>query len=142
MRFRKQEKCSALVITLLILGVILTIGMSISAISLKERKASIGSNQAVISYEAADNGVEEVLNEIFQEHPGGTVSQIIDCDNSSGLIKENVANPTYEVELMDLNGDKINCSSGSTTLISAIKSIKSVGISSGKSKRAVEVPIE
>lgn len=150
---KKQKKGSALVITLLILGVILTIGMSISAVSLKERKSSIGSNRAVISYEAADNGAEEVLNEIIKEHddPDDIVDDICSgsadcvCDNdgvgTDGNLKDDLGT-AYEVELRDSVKDKIHCEIDKAKPVSSISSIKSVGISSGQSKRAVEVPIK
>lgn len=136
MRFYKHKKCSALVVTILVLGVILTVAISIMAVSLKERRSSLGSSRSLISYEAADSGVEEVLNDLLK---GGysNLTNIPNCSASSHSIESSTFN--YIVELRDNTGKKINCDSGD--LVSSVKSIKSVGTSGGQSQRAVEAPV-
>lgn len=137
---RKKLKASAIVITFFVMMMILTIALSLAAVTIKDMKGSIGSAKSGIAYQAADEGIEDVMNDILKNGKN-KISELNNC-KSDGLIR-NAAN-TYIVELLDESDEKINCQTQSNDNIATIIKIKSIGISENnaqKSERAVEVPV-
>lgn len=133
----KNKKGSALVITLIILGIVSTISLSLALVSARERRAAIGVSKTGISYQTADEGAEKVMYDILKSG-GTTVGNINNC--TGGLIQ----GAGYKVALLDEDGNVINCNSRSSESLSIVKSIKSVGTSpSGNqnTQRSVKMPV-
>jgi hypothetical protein len=116
----------------MMLGIVLAIALSISAVSIKERNASIGSTQSIKSYQSADSGIEQVMT-LIKANTGLTIAEIdTDGDCSDGEFN---SSESYVVQLKDSTGNIIT---GCTTPIASIASIKSIG-TFGNTQRAVEV---
>ncbi len=126
-------KASALVVTMLILGIILITALSISLVSVKERKASLGSNNSDQAFNTAQSGVESVLQQI-KTNSSGTLADIF---NSTNDCPGTISSGGYSVKLMDSSG---NIVSGCSTPVSQIANLKSVG-TYGQDQRAIEVAV-
>ncbi len=126
-------KASALVVTMMIMGIILISTLSIALVAVQERKASLGEDSSNQAYNKAEDGVEIVLQDVIK---GGhaTVDQLANCNPASGRIE----NDGYTVELKDADEAKISCAS--TAAIASVRSVKSVG-SAGGNQRAVQVAV-
>jgi len=129
----KNKKASVLVVSLIILGVILLIAVSISAVSVQQRKASISSSSSNRAYQVAESGVEDVLQRI-KNNPGGLVSAIDNDGNCNGTI-DLIAAKGYKVELRSA-GAIVGCGAQ----ISTIDSVKSTG-TAGQDSRAIEAAV-
>ncbi len=137
---RNNLQASALVVTLIILGIVMVISLGIASSSVKERKSSLGSGRTVLSYQSADSGIERTLALIMDSDN----NQIIDIDDDCDGILFNLVSVDYIVYLYDSGDDIIiGCQDGSgDTLKSAIKKIKSVGGRlTGQAQRAVEATV-
>lgn len=124
---------------MMILGIMLVTALSVSLVSLKERKTAMSGSKSGQAFQNAQSGVELVMQAVVK---GGldTVNQIAgavgDVTCSDGLIK-NTSVP-YTVELRDIDDKKIACNS--TDDISTIASIKSIG-AGGDSQRAIQAAV-
>ena len=128
--YKGRLKASALVVTMMILGIILITALSISLVSLRERKASLGSNDSNQAFYTAQSGVESVLQQIANNSTG-TVSNIdSDCSGT-------ISSSGYSVKLLDSSGNVV---SGCSTPVSNIAKLKSVG-TEGQYQRAIEVAV-
>jgi len=137
----KKPKASILVITLLVLGVILATALSISLVSIQERKASIGSNKSNIAYQTADTGIEKVMSDIItavRANPDQTLlsASLSGCDIASG----DIIASGYDVKLKKQNDIVVSCRD-SVVKVSEIASIKSIGTVAGQSQRAIEAAV-
>lgn len=132
------KKGSALVVTLIILGIVSTISLSLALVSARERRGAMGASKTGISYQTADEGIEKVMYQILKSGETiTTINQLSDC-SGGGLIRSG----NYAVELLDENDIKINCSS--TDSLAKIKYLKSIGMSQSggeKSERAVKMAV-
>lgn len=135
MKKKTKLKASALVVSVVIMGIMLITALSVSLVSIRDRKASMSGSKSGQAFQNAQSGVEIVMNEILK---GGydKVNELNGCDSGDGLIKG--ANG-YAVELKDEDGNKIVCNDGSKN-ISEIVSIKSVGTGSNN-QRAIEAAV-
>jgi hypothetical protein len=138
---QQKFKASTIIITFFVMLLILSIGLSLALVTLKDMKGSIGSSKSNYAYQAADEGVEVVMFELLK---GGKtkVNEIMPAYCSGGLIKKD----NYVVELLDgaTSQNRIVCNSPDSVLISDVKYIKSIGVSKDnaqKSERAVKVPV-
>jgi hypothetical protein len=132
-KIKTKLKASALVVTMIILGLMLVSTLSIALVSVQERKASLGEDSSNKAYYKAEDGVEIVLKDILK---GGhtAANQLDDCNTTSGLIEKD----GYTVELRKADDTKISCTE--TTSLSQIASVKSVGTVGGN-QRAVQVAV-
>lgn len=143
----KKNSGSALVVTLLILSIILISALSITLVSVRERKASIGSSASNEVYQLAETGVEEIMQAITRGNHDCITSGNSDCVNdlmsslpsldfscnqASGFIEKE---DLYTVELINSEGDTIHCNDDNA-LISGVAKIKSIGAVSN-AKRAL-----
>jgi uncharacterized membrane protein len=128
MRLKSKNKASALIVSLLVLSIIIISSLSLSIVSIRERNASMGESRSNLVFQAADTGIEEVMQDILKSGYT-TVSQLRNC-KSDGFIRN--TDNTYYVELQDTSGAKIDCNGG--TLISQIAAMKSVSNFSGESR--------
>ncbi|MDP1620560.1 MAG: FISUMP domain-containing protein [Candidatus Moranbacteria bacterium] len=129
----KNHPASILVVTMMIMGIILVSALSISLVSIQERKASMGANKSNQAYQIADTGIEMVMDDIVRGNKG-QVSDLTGCQ-SDGLIH----GTDYTVELKDADENKIACNSA--TDIAEVVHIKSVGTASGQAQRSIEAAV-
>lgn len=132
---KNKVKASILGATLIILGIVLVTALSVSLVSIRERKASIGASKSGIAFQNAQSGVEVVMNDILKN--GHTMTnQLANCNAATGKIV--AGDGSYEAQLKDVTGNPVACNSA--TALSNIDSIKSVGINSDQ-KRAIEAAV-
>ena len=140
----KNPKASVLVVTMMIMGIILISALSISLVSIQERKASISSNKSSQAYQIADSGIEAVMDKLVSANGSDKVSTlytaagVVRCDVVSGLIQNTATG--YSVELKDASEAKIACDDNAKT-ISEVAHIKSVGTASGQAQRSIEAAV-
>jgi hypothetical protein len=138
-KIKTKLKASALVVTMIILGLMLVSTLSIALVSVQERKASLGEDSSNKAYYKAEDGVEIVMKAITKGELN-RVDQIdgylgnVTCDADGFL----VGTDGFKVELKGANEDKIACNT--TTSIASVKSLKSVGTVGGN-QRAVQVAV-
>lgn len=129
---KNNPKASALIITILILGMVLVIALNVSMVSTKERNMSMGTEKTSLAYQIADSGIEKV-SQLIKDNSSGDLSSIdSDCD---GFISDSSVG--YTVELKDVDGNRITTCS---TSLGMVRRIKSIG-TKGQFQRAIEVPI-
>ena len=116
-------------VSLIILSIILLISISLSVVSVEERKASISSNRSGQAYQNAESGREKVLNDILKG-AYATTNQLPGCNEMGFIVGNN-----YTVELKDNTGTKVACNAGAS--IALVKKIKSTGMA-GQDSRAIE----
>ena len=109
---KKKLKASILVVTMIILGIILLSSLSVSLVSLNERKASISNSKSNQAFQNAQSGVELVMQDIKKSIEDGKskVNELLSstCDGDTKLIK--ATDDSYTVELRDMDS-KIDCDS-------------------------------
>ena len=128
----KNQKGSVLGTTLIILSIFLAVSLSAVFVANQERRASIGASKSSIAFQAADSGIEAVMQRIVNNR-SGTIANI---DNTDGQC-DGVVNSSgkYKVEFKDSSGNFItDCN----TSIAAISRMKSTGYSD-QENRALEV---
>lgn len=155
-RKKNQYKGSALVVTIMILGVIMVTALAISFASLQDRKASISSSRSNIAYQNAESGVEKVLQMIKDSDQNGQKigevnleSYDLTCETKDGFDQYNLvvagsdSNKIYSIELLGADGNKINCNDNEK-YFSDVRSVKSVGYDDGSNpnnSRAIEAAV-
>jgi len=132
----KNHPASILVVTMMIMGIILVSALSISLVSIQERKASMGANKSNQAYQIADTGIETVMDDIINGD-NDQVSDLAGCRPADGLIHNDATG--YTVELKDADENKIACNSA--TDIAEVVHIKSVGTASGQAQRSIEAAV-
>lgn len=138
----KFKKASALVVTMMILGIMLVTALSVSLVSLKERKTAMSGSKSGQAFQNAQSGVELVMQAVVKggldtvNQIAGAISNDAICDGDDGLIKN--VNIPYAVELRNADDEKIACDSD--TDISTVASLKSIG-SGGDSQRAIQAAV-
>lgn len=143
----KKYKASVLVVTMIILGLILLSTLSMTLVSLQERKASMGDVRSQQVFQNAQTGAELVMDAIMRtrsDNPTETVDNIdFDCDSDGhNAILSTSGDSTYAVELKKFSYDPLvpitytHCNS----TVSEVVSLKSVGIGAGQ-RRAIEAAV-
>ncbi len=136
-----NQRGSILAFSLIILFILMVIAIGVSTVSVKERGMSSDTGKSVVAYQAADTGMEIVLNAIIKD---GQVSVDalddggMNCDDSSGeaVIGGSAPIGGYELTFEDANGAIDVCGDSDN-----IVEIKSAGEYEGV-VRAVEVNID
>jgi hypothetical protein len=146
-RSTKKYKASVLVVTMILLGLILLSALSMSVVSLRERRASMGDVKSQLAFQNAETGAEKVLDVIIHNRtlkldnlPGFDCDVISEFNNAT--LSES-GDSTYVVELKKFGYDQDNPSTYTTcsgTFASDIVSIKSIGTGSGQ-QRAIEAAV-
>lgn len=146
----KNHKASILGVTLIIMGIVLATALTVSTVSIRERKGSIGAGKSSLAYQAADMGVEYVFGILLANQSiainsiswGGSCS----CDPASGVV--DCPDEGFRIELKKqdtFDPDPITFSSiscDSTDLVLEVDRIKSVGTDSSKqTQRAVDADV-
>jgi hypothetical protein len=155
----RKYKASVLAVSLIVMGIILASAISISTAALRERKGSIGEGKSSQAFQAADAGIEVVMNNLIVEvtepapnpplispplRPNHSAFQTLSeagldyCDNNSGLIE----NEDYKVRLLKSESGslvEVDCGDPNTFLINITK-IRSVG-TVGNTQRTVSTDV-
>ena len=135
---KKKLKASILVVTMIILGIILLSSLSVSLVSLNERKASISNSKSNQAFQNAQSGVELVMQEI--ESGKVVVSELSNCDDADTKLIIGNEDASYTVELRDMDS-KIDCdSSRPITDIAYLVSIGSFRDTERSIQAAVALP--
>ena len=154
---------SVLVYALMVLSLILIVTLSLSAVTIIERKSSSVTGKSTVSFQAADSGVEIISQIIYSSDSTDTVYDAFAGKTKTPPLTGDLCNPVgslldgtlsdkingrdYVVTLYDSAGSsavKINCYDDGTSpdqyTVAFIKKIQSIGIYSGTT-RAVETAI-
>jgi hypothetical protein len=138
---KKTNKASILAVTMIILGIMLITAMSVSIVSIKERKASMGEAKSGQAFQNSQSGVELVMQAINKcgiSDVTGIAGNVLglgaSCNSSSGDI---VGAEGYVVRLFAEDGvTQIPCDDPAYSVFD-VASIKSVGTGAGQ-QRAIE----
>ena len=132
----KKSKASVLVVTLMVLGIVLVTALSISLVSIQERKASMGSNKSNAAFQTANTGIEKVMDVIISNRSDSSKTLA-----SIGCFGGKIIGADYVVELKKDNGSGdeviVDCNADK---LSDIIAIKSIGTGSGQ-QRAIEAAV-
>jgi hypothetical protein len=139
---KQKRKGSALVVTLILMGVILVIALSISLRSIRERKAAMGGSKSAEAYQVAETGIEAIMNALLTGNAGATLGSISGYTCATNSNNHAVLTPTdgstYKVELKkQTDTDATSCSN----IIADIKDIKSVGMAGSQDQRIIEAAV-
>ncbi len=140
---RKNFKGSVIIITFMVMMIVLTTALSLALVAVKDMKGSIGASKTGYTFQVAEEGIEDVMNDILKKGKI-KIGDLANCQSSDGLIKK--AN-LYAVELLDDSNptkQKINCYVRRDDYLSEIKYLKSVGSfpdNTHLSERAIEAPV-
>ena len=132
---KQNLKASVLVVTMLILGIMLVTALSVSLVSIKDRKASMGANKSNQAFQNAQSGVELVMQQI----KSGTNVKVGDIATKLGLVCNSgllSGSASYTVELHNIDSANVACDDS----VSTITSIKSVGMA-GDDQRAIQAAV-
>jgi hypothetical protein len=67
---KKNKKASVLIVSLLILGAVITIALSLALVAVRERKTAMSSSRSQVAYQMADQGVEMLMNALLKVNVG------------------------------------------------------------------------
>ncbi|MFZ5982652.1 MAG: hypothetical protein ACOYS2_03745, partial [Patescibacteria group bacterium] len=93
----KYQKGSAILITLMILGVVLVTALSVALVTIQEMKGSRGAAKTTATYQTADEGVEAVMYDIIKGDRK-TSDKLLNCQNDGTVGSSSLG---YRVILMD-----------------------------------------
>lgn len=138
----KKSKASVLVVTLMVLGILLITGLSISLVSVQERKASLSSNTSSLAYQSANSGIEAVMSAISTApNSNASVSSLsFPAQSNVSCSGGTISGPNFQVALMGSDGSVIACNDGSKK-ISDVVNIKSTGTGSNQDQRAIQAAV-
>lgn len=132
-------KGSVLIFSLIVLAFMLVSALSVATVSVTERRSSLATDKSSRSFQAADSGVEIMLQKIYK---GGfetsPLSALGSCNN--GEISDTLNSGTYTITFYD-NADDPLTSCDDAAWRSKVVKIKSAGVS-GNTTRAVTVGVK
>lgn len=135
-----SQKGSVLVFSLIVLSFMLVSALSISTVSVSEQKISGTSNRSNVSFQAADSGIEIILQKIYKGNfASSPLSALGSC--SDGIISGSTGAGTYKVSFYSGTGqsDRLTSCSDSSWRSRTVRII-SQGAYAGTT-RAVEVGV-
>lgn len=138
----KTNNGSVLVFSLLVLSIVLFSALSITAVTVSNRKSASSTSQSVQSFQVADSGAEKVLKEIYRgsyatlDALQAAIPSSTAC--SGGRFSFPVSGGTSTVVFLDLNDIAIGC--GVATWRTDVTKIKVEGVSAGTT-RVIETAI-
>jgi len=139
---KKLFKGSALVYSLIILFVMLTVVLAMSAVSINERNNAGTTGNSVQAFQTANSG-SELFAKVLASNPptvGAIASSFGGCNAGTGNLTGSITGGgTYTIELLQTDGTtQVNCSTDAALAANTVASIKSTGTFSGSS-RAIQV---
>jgi len=131
-------KGSVLVFSLIILSIMLVTSLTLLSSAVLDRKASLSTANSTRSFQVADAGAEQVLQQIYKGTGIDTIGDInIDGTSSCSLGGVIESSDGWKIRFYDEDGNRItDC----TTDMDEVASIKSEGSANG-TVRAVEVAV-
>lgn len=171
MEKNKNPKASILISTIMILSVVMVTVLSTMYISAVSRNASTNSNESLVAYQRADNGIENTLSVIVNGYGydgealdsgkkdvkfsasswTDTDTKCITTGSTRGIIEKKIGTTEeviYRVQLyrrLNTTTDEmvpVFCENESpATAFSEITRIKSVGVLPGKAQRAISADV-
>ena len=140
MPLTKPTKGSILVFSLIVLSVILSAALSITAVTVSNRKSAGSTSQSVQSFQVADSGVEKALKEIYKGSYAdlSTMASAFGTSCLSGSFSFPVSGGTSTVTFFDTNNAILTCAS--PTWRDDVAKIKVEGTSAGTT-RVIETAV-
>jgi hypothetical protein len=136
----KTKKGSILAVSLIILSAMLVTALSMSLVSVKNRKNTISSGKSNRAFQTADAGIELVMADIEKgDHVNGKVNEIVGNITGANCNDGIINGIDFSIELFGEDGEAIDCNSGDVD-ISDIARIKSVGRGESET-RAIEAAV-
>jgi len=137
-------KGSALVYSLIILFVMLTVVLAMSAVNINERNNAGTTGDSVQAFQTANSG-SELFAKVMKTNPatvGAIAAAFGGCNVATGNLTGSISGGgSYTIELFKSDGTtQINCSSDAALASNTVVSIKSTGTFSGSS-RAIQVAL-
>jgi len=129
-------KGSVLVFSLIILSVMLVTSLTILSSSVLDQKASLSTANSTRSFQIADSGAEQILQQIYKSSADKIEDISVSGASCSGGIVENTS-AGWKIRFYDTDGNRIEDCGVS---VGDIASIKSEGSANG-TVRAVEVAV-
>lgn len=128
--------------SLIILFVMLTVVLAMSAVNINERNNAGATGNSVQAFQTANSG-SELFAKVMTGNPatvGAIATAFGGCNAGTGNLTGNISGGgTYTIELLKSDGTtQVNCSSDAALSANTIASIKSTGTFSGSS-RAIQV---
>lgn len=135
MEKNRKFKGSVLVVSLLVLGIVLIVALSVGMVTLSERKISIGETNSNAAFQNAQTGIENLMTAINDKN-NSKISQLTGSSWScvGGYLQDN-SDSSYKMELSDETDTKLDCSVEGD--ISQIAKVTVVGKDTDR-KRAIE----
>jgi len=139
----KKYGASVLAVTMIIMGIILVTALSVSLVSVKERKASIGGGRSGVAFQNAQTGVEKAMNVIVYNQDvalsalGGSG---LNCSDGSGIATlKDPSDSSFTIQLKKVDDSLIT---SCADLVSLATTIKSIGQDKGtQNSRAIEAAV-
>ena len=141
--FEQKQKGSALVFALIMLSIMIVVAVGSFSASMIDQKTSGDTTKSVSSFQAANTGIEVVLDRVLK-NPGVLLTDPLigaACVGGNLIVSGSVDagnTKTYKVALLDDAGISVPCATAKTE---DVKSLKSVG-EFGGTVRAVSVSVE
>lgn len=133
----KEKQGSALLLTTILLFVILSMVISLTYITVMEQKMSGKTKSSVGSFYSAESGIEWALNKIATTSVANPIIRDAFPSISQGKTPC-PANFNCEVWLLDQSGKVIT---DSTTDLSEVRAVRSVGTNQNETQRAIEAAV-
>jgi Tfp pilus assembly protein PilX len=141
-KFIKNEKGSALILTMIVLVNAILIVTAIGVVSIMEQKSSSRTKNSTPALQMADSGMEYILKEINVDGCS-TVDKCCDSFNSStGRCAVSISNVTIYF-IQEAGGDRSVVTNGSAELsnVAAVRSVGVYGTGQERVTRALEADI-
>ena len=127
--------------SLIVLSLMLVSVLSLSAVSVSEKKSSFSTEQSSRAFQVADSGVEFVLKKIYKEYKGGIKPQhrladFFTC--SGGVVTKTFSSGTAMISFYDGSGGVLSCTDNDWRI--KVARVKSVG-SANNTTRVVEAGV-
>jgi hypothetical protein len=137
----KKSLGSALILTTILLFVILGMVVSLTYVTVMEQKMSGKTKSSVTSFYNAESGIEWVLNKIAS-NSGTNISSTFGTqwDSANSLVNcpDSFGDNECKIYLLDQDGNVIQ---NSTTALSEVKAVRSVGTQGQETQRAIEAAV-
>lgn len=137
-----RMKGSVLVFSLIVLSFMLVSALSLAAAAVSEQRSSFFTDKSNRSFQAADSGVETILQQIYSGSFDASKLSALGEDASdctAGEISGTIGAGTYRISFFDNNGVQLTDCDDTAWRAKTVK-IKSEG-RAGNTTRAVEVGI-
>jgi Tfp pilus assembly protein PilX len=140
MSFKKPNKGSVLVFSLIVLSIVLSAALSIAVVNVSNRKSASSTSQSVQSFQVADSGVEKALKEIYKGSYTdlNAMATALATSCTSGKFSFSVLGGTSTVSFFDTNNNIIGCTSA--TWRDDVAKIKVEGTANGTT-RVIETAV-